>query len=136
MNYNTKITPTQGRKVEITITTQQLWKNFIDSWRDIVTDRLANIQRIQSLIAAGVRDFCMLDTVAQVTKSLCTDNPNITNIRKLFIDGLTCMLLGDAMNHIDPPPQVFDGVQDCKIHVVNPTDNTTIGTIYHSQLVY
>ena len=54
MNYNTKITPTQGRKVEITITTQQLWKNFIDSWRDIVTDRLANIQRIQSLIAAGV----------------------------------------------------------------------------------
>lgn len=126
MNYNIKLTP--GRLVEINITTEQLWRNFITSWQDVAWDLRHT--------AEGNDDDYLIDTVTQVTKTLCTTTPNIENIRKLFTDGLTCMLLGDAMNVIDPLPQDFDGVQSCKIHVVNPTNNTIIGTIFHSQLVY
>jgi len=84
-NYN--VVSASAVKHTITITRRELWKNYLASWSDIVmdspTDYLDDLTHFQC-----------------VAKILCVGELNY-NIRKLFRQGDTCMLMGDAMQYID-----------------------------------
>lgn len=82
------VTHNAAVKVTVTITRRQLWVNFVESWRDIAWDDYA-----------GVNNLASLKEVADV---LLTGNPlNPDKLRKLFRDGWTFMLMGDAMEFLD-----------------------------------
>lgn len=76
-------------KVVVTISRRQLWNNFVEAWRDIAWD-----------------DPKTVSTINEVASVLLVDK-NVTDIplplRKLFRDGWTVMLLGNAMDHFDNP---------------------------------
>lgn len=76
-------------KVTVTITRRQLWLNYVESWRDIAWDDCTG----------GVNSLANLKEVADV---LLTGEPlEACQLRKLFRDGWTFMLLGDAMEFLD-----------------------------------
>jgi len=76
-------------KVTVTITRRQLWLNYVESWRDIAWDDCTG----------GVNSLANLKEVADV---LLTGDPlDQKQLRKLFSDGWTFMLLGDAMEFLD-----------------------------------
>ena len=91
MNYTTNTEP--ASKTTITISRQQLWKNFIECWSDIAWDDF-NV----------LKDCNMIQEVGRV---LCEGELNHT-VRGLFRDGHTIMLIGDGMKHIDLPADVRD----------------------------
>ena len=87
---NNKFTVTHNAAVKVTVTIprRQLWFNFVESWRDIAWDDYA-----------GINSLANLKSVADV---LLTGDPlNPDELRNLFRDGLTFMLLGEAMEFLD-----------------------------------
>lgn len=79
------VTHNAAVKVTVTITRRQLWLNFVDSWRDIAWD-----------------DYDGVDSLKEVADVLLTGEPlEAGPLRKLFRDGWTFMLMGDAMEFLD-----------------------------------
>ena len=89
-NYTVTMTP--AIKNTITITRKQLWENFVDSWKDLAWDEFVIF-----------KDFVILKEVGEV---LCEGELDY-RIRKLFRDGHTFMLMGDAMQFIDDGKDTF-----------------------------
>ena len=90
MNYTVDANP--AVKNTITITRYQLWKNYIAGWSDMVVDG-----------SDDMADEFQMKHLKEVIQVLCgknTDNLEY-RLRKLFRDGYTCFLMGDAMKHID-----------------------------------
>ena len=86
MNYSVDTVPC--KKVVITITRRNLWHNFATSWVDLVWEDESH----KSLI----------DDVIKVLVPKCDgDKLNIISLRRLFREGLTYQLMGDAMDHLD-----------------------------------
>lgn len=89
MNY--KVTTTNVPKNVIEITREQMWKNYMDCFRDVAgdlevgTDFNQNLNHLKTVHAA----LCGRDKM----------DPNL--IRRLFKVGDTVMLLGDAMKFVD-----------------------------------
>ena len=86
-----KYTITTGPAIKntITITRRQLWNNYVDVWSDI---------------AKGDPDFlddANLEQFQCIKRVLTQPDMSILNIGKLFRDGHTSFLMGDAMKHID-----------------------------------
>lgn len=84
---NNKFTVTHNAavKVTVTITRRQLWVNFVESWRDIAWD-----------------DYAGVDSLKEVADVLLTGEPlEAGQLRKLFRDGWTFMLMGNAMEFLD-----------------------------------
>lgn len=93
MNYkNYTVTTTPAIKNTITITRKQLWENYVDSWKDMAWDDFATF-----------KDFVILKEVGEI---LCNGELD-WNVRKLFRDGHTFMLMGDAMQFIDDGKDTF-----------------------------
>lgn len=86
MNYSVETVPC--KKVVITITRKNLWNNFIESWRDIVWCDAENKSMIDNVFNVLVPKFQ-------------DDKLNIISLRRLFREGLTYQLMGNAMDHID-----------------------------------
>ena len=84
MNYSVDTTPC--KKITITITRQQLWNNFIDCWKECVWDSPSD-------------NFSLNDVKFVLLPN--SINYNFMSVRNLFDEGLTVMLMGDAMEHID-----------------------------------
>lgn len=88
MNYKLDTEP--ATKVIITITTEKLWLNFMHNmanwmWDDVGLDAQTNmIHEVAGVLLNG-------QPIATVEKEL----------RQLFKKAYTCMLMGDAMKHID-----------------------------------
>jgi len=83
MNYT--VATTDAKKVTVTITRRQLWDNYVDVWRGIAWD--------------GEPMIGSLKTVHSVL--CCEGELNFIAVRKLFRDGDTMMLMGDAMRFLD-----------------------------------
>lgn len=84
MNYT--VNTTEAKKVSVTITSEQLWYNYVDCWRDIVWDT----------------DAIDVDSLKTVHSVLVTGgNLDFVKLRKLFRDGETAMLMNDAMQFLD-----------------------------------
>ena len=99
MNYT--VTETPAVKVTVTISRHQLWKNFIDCWADAMWDSYNGV-----------------DTIKEVADVLLsgTEVHNISiNLSKLFRDGYTCMLLGDAMCKFDCGKSILMEVVVCDV---------------------
>ena len=83
MNYT--VNTTDAKKVSVTITRRQLWDNYVDVWRDIAWD-----------------GELLLDSLKTVHLVLCCEGElNFIAVRKLFRDGDTVLLMGDAMQFLD-----------------------------------
>lgn len=76
-------------KVVVTISRRQLWNNFVEAWRDIAWDDPKTVSTINEVASVLLAD----DDVSLL----------YLQIRKLFRDGWTVMLLGEAMGHFDNP---------------------------------
>lgn len=75
------------RKVSVTISLKALWENFVISWGEFAWDNSRNDN--------------ILEEVADVL--LSGDKLDIIKLRKIFRDGYTYMLMGDAMDVLDHP---------------------------------
>jgi hypothetical protein len=84
-NYNVVSVP--AVKNTITITRCELWKNYLSSWSDMVMDNPTDYLRY-------------LTHFQCVAKVLCEGELDY-RIRKLFGQGDTFILMGDAMQYID-----------------------------------
>ena len=116
MNNKYNVIKTHTEKVTIVITRHQLWKNFIASWADVVWDDY------------GVGTQC----VKEVADVLLTGEPlgkNIYGLRKLFKDGWTVMLMGDAMNELDNDKDILREI------IVTDGENTPV-TIAHDYIEF
>lgn len=83
MKYN--VTTTDVKKVTVPITRKQLWDNYVDCWRDIAWDGEP-----------------MIDYLKNAYSVLCCEGElNGVELRKLFRNGDTVMLMGDAMQFLD-----------------------------------
>lgn len=78
---------TLATKVTVTISRRQMWKNFVECWSEIAWDDYRGVDMLKEV--ADV--LCCDDTLELVAKDL----------RKLFREGTTCMLVGDAMSKLD-----------------------------------
>jgi hypothetical protein len=108
MSYKVETEP--SAKNTITISRHQLWKNFMDSWGDLTWDDNAVDESMELL--------------RSVREALCT-GPLDSRIRKLFSQGNTYLLMGDAMEHIDlPAPQKENTL--LKIVVVDKNNHLVI----------
>jgi hypothetical protein len=74
------VTTTPAKKNTITISREQLWKNYIESWSDLAWDEYEEI--------GGVSD---LKRIADI---LCSSKKLDYTVRSLFRDGNTPFLLG------------------------------------------
>lgn len=92
MNNKYTVVTTPAIKNTITITRKQLWNNFVESWRDMAWDEFETF-----------KDFVILKEVSEVLCEGVLD----WKIRKLFRDGHTSMLMGDAMQFIDDGKDTF-----------------------------
>ena len=89
MNQLFNVSNQPAVKVTVTISRRQLWNNFVECWRDMSWDSYEG-----------------MDTLKEVADVLLNGEPinkNWQAVRKLFRDGYTVMLLGDAMAHFDVP---------------------------------
>jgi hypothetical protein len=84
MNY--EVTTTPAVKNTITVTRRELWKNYLRSWAVFGMDS-----------PELLNDFTHFQIVAKI---LC-DGELDYKIRKLFRQGETVLLMGDAMEYID-----------------------------------
>ena len=83
MNYT--VNTTEAKKVSVTITRKQLWDNYVDYWRDIAWD-----------------GDLIIDSLKKVHSVLCCEGElNGVELRKLFRNGDTVPLMGDAMKFLD-----------------------------------
>lgn len=84
-------TITAVTKVSVTITRRELWDNFVLCWKDLAWDNFDNVEWINRVAI------------------VLTGNNKIhtTDLRKLFRDGDTCMLMGEAMNHLDTGSEIL-----------------------------
>jgi hypothetical protein len=110
-NYN--VVSASAVKHTITITRYELWKNFFSSWSDIVMDSptendLTHFQCVAKILCVGELDH---------------------NICKLFRQGDTCMLMGDAMQYIDT------GDKNTLVEIV-VTDGDKSVIVYMSDITY
>ena len=97
-------------KVTVTISRRQLWNNFVESWRDIAWDNYEGV-----------------DVLKEVADVLLNGEPikkNWQAVRKLFRDGYTVMLLGDAMTHLDVPNQSDNILR--KVVITDTDDNGAV----------
>lgn len=81
------VVKTPATKVTVTISRRQLWKNFVESWSDIAWE-----------------DYRGVDMFREVADVLCSEESLQTlgvNLRKLFRNGTTFMLMNDAMRELD-----------------------------------
>jgi hypothetical protein len=84
---NYKITTTPTSKVSITITREQLWYNYVDQWKEI------------TLCDKGA---CGISDLATVHSVLCADDYlYVEKLERLFKEGCTMFLMGEAFQHID-----------------------------------
>jgi hypothetical protein len=115
MNTNYSYTATPAEKITVTISRQQLWKNFIESWRDLAWD-----------------DYNGTSDVKDVADVLLNGEPldkNFLAIRRLFRDGWTVMLLGNAMSVLDNGRDIIR-----EIVVTDGEDESVI--IRHEDIVF
>jgi hypothetical protein len=102
MKYN--VLSSDVKKVSVTITRRQLWDNYVDVWRDIAWD-----------------GELLLDSLKTVHSVLCCEGEmNFLAVRKLFRDGDTTMLMGDAMEFLDAKDILREVV------VIDESDNRVI----------
>lgn len=87
MNYT--VNNEKAIKRTITITRDQMWNNFLESWSDIVSSEPSFHFKDEKFIGKMILAL--------------RDYPLDCRIRDLFRDGYTYMLMGDAMQHIDDP---------------------------------
>lgn len=108
------------RKVTITISRKQLWYNFMESWTDMAWD-----------------DYHGVDSLTEVAKVLLNGEiltMSGMNLKKLFRDGYTCLLMGDAMKEID----VNDILREIIVQDINDftgkLDDSVV--IHHNDIVF
>lgn len=109
MNTNFSVVTSDIKKVSVTITRRALWDNFVMCWKDMVWDEYTGPS--------------MLDDVAKVL--LNGDKLNTQNLRRLFRVGMTCMLMGDAMEHLDTGTEIHREIivdDDGEKHVIRHED--------------
>lgn len=83
----TIITKSVATKVTVTISVHKLWANFMASWSDISWD-----------------NYIGTDSVNQVAEALMRETLSVDEIRKLFRDCHTMLLLdSDSFSLIDRP---------------------------------
>jgi hypothetical protein len=114
MNYT--VTSAPAVKNTITITRNQLWKNYVDSWSDMVMDGPAEY----------LHDMTHFQRAANI---LCNEPLDSYKIRQLFRQGDTYMLMGDAMRHIDT-----DNDNTLVEIVITDGDQKTV--IFHNDIRY
>ena len=112
IEYTYAVTPAE--KVTVTISRQQLWNNFIECWRDIAWDNYVCTQSVKD--------------VASVLLNRKPLDKDFLAIRKLFRDGWTVMLLGNAMSVLDNGRDILREV------VVTDGENNSV-TIRHEDIV-
>lgn len=81
------VVETPATKVSVTIFRQQLWRNFVETWAEIAWEDCRGVDLLQE--TADI--LCGRESL-QVVKD---------KIRKLFRDGSTVLLMGDAMLKLD-----------------------------------
>lgn len=81
------VVETPATKVTVTISRRQLWNNFVECWRDIAWDDYNGLGYLKEV--ADI--LCADKTLEQIAKDL----------RELFRNGGTVMLMGEAMSKLD-----------------------------------
>lgn len=84
-------TITAVTKVSVSITRRELWDNFVMCWKDLAWDNFDNIEWINrgASVLAGKNKI------------------HTPDLRKLFRDGDTYMLMGEAMEHLDTGNEIL-----------------------------
>lgn len=83
------VVETPATKVTVTISRQQLWENFVESWSEIAWDNYIGT----SLLNEVAEILCNRESL-QISE-------NRRKIKKLFRDGNTAFMMGDAMEKFD-----------------------------------
>ena len=111
MKYN--VLSSDAKKVSVTITRRQLWDNYVDCWRDFAWDGEP-----------------MIDYLKKVHSVLCCEGElNGVELRKLFRNGDTVMLMGDAM-------QFLDNGSDILREIIVVDDSGKNVTISHADIIF
>lgn len=92
-NYTTSYSTVP--KVTISISRRTLWNNFIDAWKDMAWDEYTGTGTVSN-IAAVLLNGEKLDQIS---------------VRKLFNDGYTYLLMGDAMKDLDSRNNQLNEIQ-------------------------
>ena len=114
MSKNYAAVTEMATKITIIITRRQLWSNYLESWTDVAWDGYNGIDSLKQVADALVKNP-ELDIVA---------------LRRLFRNGETFMLMGDAMSLLDVPR----GTNLLREIVV--TDNDKQYVVCHSDIVF
>lgn len=94
MNYT--VTKSAATKVTVTISRRQMWENFISLWKDMAWEDFSGFGRI--------------GTVKEISNVLLSGE-GLTiiqaDVRRLFRDGYTVSLMGDALKELEMPGDVL-----------------------------
>lgn len=107
---------TPATKVTVTISRRQLWQNFVESWSEIAWN--------------GYTGTALLNEVAEVlcNKESLQISENRKKIQKLFRNGNTAFMMGDAMEKFD-----MEGSCDDMLREIIVTD--TVNDSVHELIV-
>lgn len=104
---NYTYTESTTTKITIVISRYQMWRNYVSAWADMAWDEFSGFDDIQTVADA-------LLTGENISKSKL-------KLQKLFSEGYTCMLMGDAMEKLD------DGRKDVyREIIVNDADTNVV----------
>lgn len=106
MNTNFSVVSSDIKKVSVTITRRALWDNFVTCWKDIAWDDYVSARHHMDYVAMVLTRSDKLDY-----RDLC----------KLFREGVTVMLMGEAMNHLDTGNEIHREIivdDDGEKHVI------------------
>lgn len=109
MNTKINVVTSDIKKVSVTITRRALWDNFVLSWKDLAWDSFDHVEWINRV------------AIVLVGKNKI----HTPFLRKLFRDGDTCMLMGEAMNHLDTGNEIHREIivdDDGEKHVIRHED--------------
>lgn len=113
--YTYAVTPAE--KVTVTISREQMWKNFIESWRDVAWDNYNGTSAVKE-----VADALLIGEPLAFGK-------NAYALRKLFRDGYTVMLMNDAMSVLDNGRDILREI------VVTDGENENV-VVYHRDIIF
>lgn len=110
MNTNISVVSTQIQKVSVTITRRALWDNFVMCWKDTAWDDYENAAPL-------------MHDVARVL--VRNDKINAADLRRLFREGATVMLMGEGMEFLDTINEIHREIivdDDGEKHVIRHGD--------------